>query len=204
LQWIVHEGLDGPDGMLAWKPTRDFELDGSHGAITVDHFAAASDDAYRDLWAYLGGIELIDEVTLEGRPIDEPARLLMADGRALRQRYAGDFVWLRLLDVPAALQARSYACEGRLVLELVDAAVGGYAAGRFLLEAGPDGATCVPTTESADLTLPASALAAAYLGGHSVRALAIRGGVEETTPGSLSRLDAMLSVPLAPWCQTWF
>ncbi|HET8582023.1 MAG TPA: GNAT family N-acetyltransferase [Jatrophihabitans sp.] len=202
--WFLHESTDGPDGLLGWRATRRFDIDGTLGALDVTSLVAASDLAERNLWAYLGGIDGVSELTLSNRPVDEPARWLLPNGRALRQTYAGDFLWLALLDVPAALSARGYACEGRLVLEVVDDSRAGYAGGRFRLDASPDGATCAPTTESADLVLPVRALAAAYLGGHRLHGLRLAGGMHEPTPGALGHLDAMLGMPFAPWCQTGF
>jgi Predicted acetyltransferase involved in intracellular survival and related acetyltransferases len=202
--WFLHESPDGPDGLLGWRATRRFDIDGTLGALDVASFVAASELAERNLWAYLGGIDGVSELTLSNRPVDEPARWLLPNGRALRQTYAGDFLWLALLDVPAALTARGYATAGRLVLEVVDDSRGGYAAGRFALDATPDGATCTRTSESADLVLPARALAAAHLGGHRLHELRLAGGVDEPTPGALARLEAMLATPLAPWCQTGF
>jgi len=86
-----------------------------------------------------------------------------------------------------------------------DGDVGGFAAGRYVLEGGPDGAKCLPSTEdSADLRVHQRALAAAYLGGYSLHAQAITGRVAELTPGALRRADAMFATPLAPWCATGF
>jgi predicted acetyltransferase len=203
--WILHESEDGPDGFLAWKVGRDFELlDGDLGTVSVLEFVAASDLAYRNLWAYLSGLDVIDKVELHERPIDEPIRWLLQDGRALRQSFAGDHTWLRLLDVPAALGVRGYAAPGEVVLEVVDPAPGGYAAGRYLLDAGPDGASCTPTTRSADLVLPQRTLAGIYLGDHALRTLAYAGGVEELTPGALARTEAMFAAATPPWNSTGF
>jgi predicted acetyltransferase len=201
--WILHEGPDGPDGLLAWKVTRDFNLGGRLGAIVVDEFLAANESAYRDLWSYLGAIDVIDEVKLDNRPLDEPVRWLLPDARALEQTSAYDFLWIRLLDVPAALAGRSYAVPGRVVLDVVDDGTGSYGTGRVLLDADETGALCEPTAEPADLRLTQRALAAAYLGGYRLRRLAID-GVEELTPGALGRADVMFSVPLAPWNLTGF
>jgi predicted acetyltransferase len=201
--WILHEGPDGPDGLLAWKVTRDFDLSGRLGAISVDEFVAANESAYRDLWSYLGALDVIEEITLDNRALDEPVRWLLPDARALQQTSAYDFLWVRLLDVPAALAGRSYAIPGRLVLDVVDEGTGGYGAGRVLLEADETGAVCEPTTDPADLRVTQRALAAAYLGGYRLRRLALD-GVEELTPGTLDRADVMFSVPLAPWNQTGF
>ncbi|HVU91376.1 MAG TPA: GNAT family N-acetyltransferase [Jatrophihabitans sp.] len=201
--WYVHEGPDGPDGLLAWTPTRDFDLTQS-GAVKVDEFAAATDAAYRDLWAYLGGLDLVDEIDLDGRPVDEPIRWVLRDGRALVQRELYDMLWLRLLDVPAALSARAYATPGRLVLEVVDEDYGAFAAGRYLLEADEADAKCTPTTEPAQLRVRQRALASAYLGGFRLRSRVVAGEVEELASGALDRADLMFSTPAAPWCQTSF
>lgn len=205
--WILHEstgGTAGPDGFLLWKPKRDFDVTGEMAQIEVLDLVTASERAYRNLWAYLSGVDLVGEVILTERPVDEPVRWLLSDARAVLQTYAGDHTWLRLLDVPAALSARGYAMPGRIVLEVVDDDGAGYAAGRYLLDVGPDGASCTRTTESADLVLPQRALAAAYLGDHSLRALSVAGGVDEVTPRALSRADAMLATPARPWNATGF
>ena len=200
---VLHEGPDGPDGGLFWHVTRDFELHGAMGAVMVDDLVAANPQAYRNLWAYLSGIDVVGEIALRGRPVDEPARWLLRDGRALRQDYAGDFLWLRLLDVPAALAARSYACPGRVVIDVSDTGAG-YAAGRFVLDTDGETATCAPTTASADLEVTAHALASAYLGGYPLATLAAGGGVFEARPGALARAAAMFATPLAPWNATGF
>ncbi len=202
--WILHESADGPDGLLGWKRERDFELDGRLGSIEVVQFAAASEDAYRDLFAYLSGIDAIDEILLHERPVDEPLRWMLADGRALRQTYTGDDLWLRLLDVPAALAARRYAVPGRLVLDVTDADLGGYGAARVVLEADADEVSCAPTDTSPELRVTQRVLASTYLGGFSFSQLASGGGVAELRPGALARADAMFRTPLAPWNATGF
>ncbi len=194
---IVREGPSGPDGVLSWRPEQEFDLDGSPGVITVVDLVAATDDAYLDLWAYLGGLDLVGEIRLHNRPVDEPIRHALHDGRALRQTFAGDGVWLRLLDVPAALSGRAYETPGRLVIQ-VDGDAYGWANGRFLLEADATGASCTPTDYPADLRLTHRALASAYLGGHTLRSLLLGGEVAETTPGGLARADAMFATGLAP------
>lgn len=200
--WILHEGADGPDGLLAWRVTRDFELTGQTGAIEVPVFVAATDEAYLDLWGYLAGIDVVGEIHLDDRPVDEPIRMQLKDGRALAYKHTFDYLWARLLDVPAALSARSYAVPGRLVLDVVDNDLGEYGAGRFLLTAGEADASCEPTTEQPDLRINQRALAGAYFGGYRLHQLAHL--VEELTPGALGRADLMFSTPLPPWNQTGF
>jgi predicted acetyltransferase len=201
---ILHESDDGPDGFVIWKPDRDFGLTGKLGSVKLLQFVAASPAAYRNLFAYLAGLDIVDEVELIDRPVDEPARWLLGDARALTQTELMDDLWLRILDLPGALEARGYAAPGRVVIEVVDNDGGGFAAGRYLLDADADGARCTPSTESADVTVSQRALAGAYLGDRTLRALAVAGGVEEHTAGSLARLDAMLATPRPPYNGTGF
>jgi predicted acetyltransferase len=202
---LVHDGPDGPDGYLTWSGTRDFDMEGRYGAVTIGDLIAVTPDAYRRLCEYLTGMDAVEEITLSRRPVDEPLRWLLPDGRALRQDYTGDGVWLRLLDVPAALSSRRYLCPGRLVLEVVDEDVGGYATGRYVLDGCPDGASCERADGgSPDLRLSQHALASAYLGGFSLRQRSLGSTVDELNPGALDRADAMFATPLAPWCATGF
>jgi predicted acetyltransferase len=200
--WILHEGPDGPDGLLAWKVSRDFELTGQTGAIDVPIFVTATDEAYFDLWGYLAGIDVVGEIHVDDRPVDEPIRLHLKDGRALAHKHTFDYLWARLLDVPAALSARSYAAPGRLVLDVVDTDLGEYGAGRFVLSADESDVTCAPTSEQPDLRINQRAIAAAYFGGYRLHQLTHL--VEELTPGALDRADLMFSTPLPPWNQTGF
>jgi predicted acetyltransferase len=202
--WVVHESPGGPDGMLGWHPTRDFDLTGPLAAIEIDDFVAGSDEAYAQLWSYLCGIDAVERITLRDRMVDEPIRWRMRDGRALAQVYTGDMLWLRLLDLPAALGARRYATAGRVVLDVIDDAAGGYCAGRFLLDTDGAEVACSPTTDAPDLRLDQQVLASIYLGGHRLRALASVGLVEEVTPGALDRVDALFATALAPFTQTYF
>jgi predicted acetyltransferase len=201
---VLRENADGePDGLVAWRATRDFDMIGNLAALEVTDLLTAGEDAYRDLWAYLSGIDAVGEITLRHRPVDEPVRWLLADGRALRQTYAGDYLWLRLLDVPAALSARSYAVPGRLVVEVDDDPLG-YANGRFALEVDGDVAGCAVTSDAPELRISHRTLASAYLGGHRLRALTPTGGIDELVPGALERADVMFAVPLAPCNATSF
>jgi predicted acetyltransferase len=202
--WLVHDGGDGPDGLLGWKATGHFGLIPPLGDVKVWDLASATDTAYRNLWSYLSRIDVVDQVSLSNRPVDEPVRWLLADGRALVMTEQVDFLWLRLLDVPAALAARRYAAPGEVVLEVIDDDAPGFAAGRYRLRADGDDVECLPTDQDADLQIAQSALASIYLGGFRLRALLQSGRVREDSPGALTRVDLMFSTALAPWNATWF
>jgi predicted acetyltransferase len=207
--WLLHEGPDGPDGLLAWRAEAPFGFLPPLGAVGVPLLAAVDDAAYRDLWAYLSGLDGVEEVRLIERPIDEPVRWLLDDARTLVATEQRDQLWLRLLDVPAALAARRYAIPGEVVLEVRDEGVRTReqlitVAGRYRLRADGDEVVCEPTADPPDLTLDERVLAGIYLGGCRLAELAITGGVHEHMPGAVARTQTMFSTPLTPWNATRF
>jgi len=202
--FILHTGATGPDGYVGWVGAGTMD-DGGSNTIDVVHLCAATPQAYRNLWTYLTNLDLVERIRLGGRPVDEPVRWLLGDGRALQQAHREDALWLRVLDVPAALSARRYAVADELTFAVVDDDVGGYAAGRFTLRADPDGAECVSSPGAAvDLRIGQRALASCYLGGVSLRAQLDAGQIEEITPGAIDRADTMFGTAIAPWCATDF
>jgi len=199
---IVHEDADGePDGFAYYDPKDRWNGMRSAGILEVEELVATSAAAERELWRYLADVDLVSVVRHHGSPI--PAlRHALADGRAARQVGRWDHIWARILDVPAALAARAYAGADRLVLEVVDGFLG--RGGRFVLDAAPDGVSCVTSGESPDVTLPIAALGAAWVGGTDLRDIAVGGAVDEHTAGAVDRLGALLRWHQVPWCPTHF
>ncbi len=202
--WFVHEGDDGPDGLLGWTASGEFGLVPPLATVEVWDLATASDTAYQNLWSYLSGVDGVDRVSFSNRSVDEPVRWLLEDGRALVTTQQVDFLWLRLLDVPAALAARRYAVPGEVILEVIDEGSDRFASGRYRLSAEGDEVACEPTDRDVDLEITQRALASIYLGGFRLREMLVSGIARERTPGSLARVDLMFSTPLAPWNGTWF
>jgi predicted acetyltransferase len=170
--------------------------------VALDLLAVSVDYEAR-LWKFLADHDWVTEVrTAEGRREDELWRDLLVDRRAAwcDDEYEG--MWLRVLDPAAALAARRYEVPGRIVLRVTDK--DGYADGTFALEGGPDGAQCSRSSESADVTLPASVLASIYLGGFSAARHARLGLIDEERPGAVARLAPMFHTAIAPWAPTGY
>jgi len=131
---------------------------------------------------------------------------MLADRRRARA-YLADGLWIRLIDVGAALRQRRYACAADVVIEVTDELLRANA-GRWRLQCpGPaDGGTvsCERTTAAADIVLPVAALGAGYLGGTRLGGLAAAGLVSERKHGTLARLSAALYSDPAPWCPSMF
>lgn len=168
-------------------------------SLSVEDVVATTPDAYAGLWQYVFGVDLVGTIrTTLG--LDDPLRAMLADPRRLRVTAVNDMLWVRLLDVEAALSARTYRTGDRLVLDVLDAN-DATVAGRYLL-APADG--CRRTDAAPDLVLGAADLASAYLGGTSFATLSAAGLVAEVTPGAVARADALFAVAPAPASSTRF
>ena len=165
--------------------------------LTVNELMAATPEANAALWRFCFDVDLIGTTEALKRPVDDPMPWMLADPRRL-QRSTRDGMWLRLVNVGAALGLRNYMQSGRLVLEIRDN-ICPWNEGRFELEGSSEGATCRASSSSPDLILAVSDLASAYLGAVSFSTLAQAGLVDECTPGALLRADRMFATRLKPW-----
>ena len=202
--YVLHEERGGEaDGYVAYGVAGTWEHGIPAKKATVRDMVTADPGVRALLWRYVFDLDLVTKVESWTTPVDDPLRWLLADARQLNRSSVGDWLWTRLLDVPAALSARTYGAEGRVVIEVVDG-VRKDVAGRYALDGAPEGAVCARTTQEPDLVLGAADLGAAYLGGVALSTLARAGLVEERSSGALTRADAMFaSIPL-PYCGTWF
>ena len=167
------------------------------GVVIVNELMSTTKEATAALWRFCFDLDLTNSTEAIKRPVDDPLPWMLADPRRLR-RSTRDGVWLRLVDVAAALGLRRYIASGRLVLEVRDE-ICPWNEGRFELEGSSEGATCRASSLSPDLVLAVPVLASAYLGAVSFSTLAQAGLVEERTPGALLRADRMFAVRYQPW-----
>jgi len=79
----------------------------------------ASPAATAAIWRYLLDIDWMARVKAWLLPLDHPLLLLLAEPRRLGFSLR-DGVWVRLLDVKAALLARSYQDRGSVVIDVID------------------------------------------------------------------------------------
>ena len=93
-----------------------------------------------------------------------------------------DGLWVRLLDVGAALSARSYAAHGPITFQVQDDFCS-WNSGRWKLEDG----VAKKTRSDADLACDVTALGSVYLGGFTFAELVRGGRVEELKRRAASR-----------------
>jgi predicted acetyltransferase len=202
--YAVYRSASGEvDGMVAYTADdRWGEAKQPLNTATVKWLVAARPEAERALWRFLCSIDWITTVKTGYRAPDDLLPLFLPDPRAARIVTQADWMWVRILDVVRALEARTYTGAGRLVLEVVDA--GGFANGRYLLEVEDGRGVCTATSRDADLTLDVSDLGALWLGDESAVRLAAVGRVRETRAGAARVADALLRTSRRPWCPDSF
>jgi predicted acetyltransferase len=189
---VVHSGPDGDDGFLTYKVSESREF--THN-LSIEDFEWANDDAWRDLWIYVTRLDLVDKVEVE-LALDEPVSWLFEDQRVVHTTEVFDEIWLRLVDVPRMLSARTYGAADPVVVEVRDKLLPAND-GRYRVS--PDGAERVDA--EADITIPVDLLGAVYFGDTTFSQLAATKRIEGTR---LADADALFAVPQKPYCGTFF
>ncbi|MDN4613043.1 GNAT family N-acetyltransferase [Leifsonia sp. F6_8S_P_1B] len=194
---VRYDSADGePQGFVSY--TVKGEDDFTRHKVEVEYLAAATDEALVALWRFLLELDLVAEVRAWTRGVDEPLPALVSDVRGARVTAVEDHLWVRILDLPAALEARGYERDGSLVLDVSDDL--GLANGRYRLTV-TDGVGRVEATEDApDVILPVSTLGSVYLGHDLARGLALAGRIT----GDAAALDRLFRTAVPPRLSTWF
>ncbi|GAA4165252.1 GNAT family N-acetyltransferase [Gryllotalpicola daejeonensis] len=204
---VRYDDAEGvPQGFASYTLTGN-PADFTKHLVTVRWLVGATDEATAALWRFLLELDLVATVRAIERPVDEPVNWQLGDLRAAK-RTPKDRLWLRILDLPAVLEARRYAAPATIALEVDDPLE--FAAGRFLLEAGSDGIGRVKPLAgevpqgAASLALPISELSATVLGGIAPTTLARAGRITERTPGAALTLERTFAAERTPWLMLEF
>ena len=201
---VLHRDASGRvDGFMRYTASSKEHGQLPGGEIDVQELVGLDDAAETALWRFVTSIDLVARVKAEGRPVADRLPWRVTNPRAATLSSTSDGLWVRLLDVRAALASRTYERDASLVLEVVDP-LAPRGTHRLALDATSDGVTCAPTDRSPDLTLPVAALGSVFLGAHDLRDVVIRTGADEHTPGSLAAAAAAFRTAREPWCSSFF
>jgi predicted acetyltransferase len=226
----VHTAPDGGDDGFALAVPRwpgMFAPGDGGGVLQVEDLHAADAAAAAGLWRFLLGVDLIAHVEA-AVALDDPLDLLLADPRHAAGDGIADETWLRLVDVPAALGARTFAVGAGAGCGPTGASdptgtpdpAGAEAPYSVLLAVHdpllPDNAGIYRVAATGaervgplgagepELSCDVAALAMAYLGDRSPSALAATGWWTAHDPAALPRADALFATDVVPWCGTHF
>jgi predicted acetyltransferase len=189
--------LDGEHvGYALYRIASKWENGTPKGEVRIVEAFATSPEATAELWRFLFGIDLVVRVKSETADPAWPLFLMVSDPRRLHLSVS-DGLWLRLVDVEAALSARTFQGE-QAVLEVADALLPRNA-GRWAVGPAPG-----PTDADADIAVDVTDLASAYLGALSFEQLAAAGRAHELRPGGIARATSLFATPLPPWCPEGF
>lgn len=202
LQCVTAERDGRVTGYARFRTKSGWGPGGPEGTVSLADLAALDPVTAGALWRFLFGMDLMTTLSLRGRPVDEAWQHQVSDIRRclLQPRDAGH---IRLVDVGAALSARTYVTPVDVVFEVEDAFCP-WNAGRWRLTGDAKGASCERTDHAADLALSARELGAVYLGGVSPLSLAAAGRVRELRPGVLTEASVAFGSPVAPWVSHGF
>ncbi|WSQ09223.1 GNAT family N-acetyltransferase [Streptomyces sp. NBC_01231] len=197
LQCVVAERGGEVVGYARFRIKPEWETAGPKGEVLLQDTEALDAAAHAALWRFLFEIDLTSTLSAQGRPLDEPWMSMVSDIRRCGLRVR-DSLYVRLVDVGAALEARTYQAPVDVVFEVEDDFCP-WNAGRWRLVGDAKGASCGRTTDPADLALSVRELGAAYLGGVSLASLAAAGRGRELRRGALTEATVAFGSPVAPW-----
>lgn len=206
---VHRDGSGAVDGFLRYHVEPKWEHRQPRSTLVVDELHGLTSEAQVALWRFAADVDLVTTLKAERRHPAERLPWLLTNARAAGPSEAGDGMWVRLHDVAGMLEARRYERSGAVVIEAVSREDPRSSSSteervRVALDATPDGARATITDRSADLTVEASALGAAYLGGTRLRNAVLTGGWDEHRAGALDEADALLVTRDVPWCSTFF
>jgi len=196
---IARDAAGKARGYVAYR-TKDQHLafePGPSQELKTQDFVAPDAATWRALWNFIRAHDLVKTVKFEWAPEDDIAGDLLLEPRALRRR-TGDAMWLRVVDVASALEARGYEpdAEGSVTLGIEDPLCpwneGAY---RVTVEGGS--ATVKRVRTKPQLTMPVAALSPLYSGYRSATALA-RAGRIEGAPSALRIADRLFATAYRP------
>ncbi|MGH2747865.1 MAG: GNAT family N-acetyltransferase [Actinomycetota bacterium] len=195
-----HDGR--PEAYALYRMKSDWVQGSAAGKVEAFEVMATTPLARREMWRFVFGLDLVSRVDAPFGPADNPLLLMLEQPRRLHLKLQ-DSLWLRIVDVKDALEARSYAADGTLVLEVTDDMYERNS-GRWRLDASGGSAVVTRTEEEPDLVLDIVDLGSIYLGGFTFSHLARAGRVAEARAGAIARADGLFMTNVAPWCPEIF
>ncbi|WP_064457384.1 GNAT family N-acetyltransferase [Streptomyces hygroscopicus] len=197
LRCVLAESGGEVSGYVRFAVKPDWDMAGPRGTVVLRDLEALDQASYAALWRFLFDLDLTSVIRTGPRPVDDPWQYLVSDIRRCAVRLR-DSLYVRMVDLGAALEARTYPAPVDAVLEVTDPFCP-WNEGRWRLSGDAKGASCERTKDAPDLRLGVRELGAAYLGGVPLTALAGAGRVQEARQGALTAATTAFGSPVAPW-----
>lgn len=201
-RYIVHDGPDGVDGYATYR-SKGGESDDGHdnGTVHVVELVAATPRAEASLWSYLTRIDGAPNVDSWNNPVNGTLPYMVKEPRRVRVSRMSDSLWIRILDVRAALTGRTYEEDGSISITLTDP-FRPNTAGSFRIEIA-DGIAAVKPCETGDIAMDIEILGAAFLGGADAMAYGRAGRIVGSNT-DITTFHRLFRTVDAPWIDTVF
>jgi len=201
---VLFAQRDGADiGFAMFR--REAKWEAARAAGRLEVFVAVGAPATRlALLRRLVDFDLIGSIQLRTGSTDDPLLSWVGGPRSAAAVEMYDSLWVRLVDLPEALAARTWSAPCDVVVEVTDT-YAPWNEGRWRIHADASGTASAERTDAdADLRLPVEALGAAYLGGGNLAARAVAGLVTEARPGAAGELWRAMRADVAPAASMMF
>lgn len=200
-RYAVYEEDGSPRGYAIYRQKENWE-DFPEGEIHVIEVITADPSAHRGLWAFLTNVDLFPHLEWWNLPIDDPLPFHVTEPRRI-ERKLSDSLWLRLLDIPVALELRSYGHDGSLTIG-VDDPFRPDNSGLYRLEVEDGSASCERADGvEADVEMGVDVLGHLYLGGGDAHGMAHSGRIRGSAEAVVA-LHGLFRTDRAPWCEEVF
>ena len=201
LRFAIHEQGGEPSGYVMYRQKAKWDDFVAQGEVSVDELVALDRGAHVGLWRFLTNVDLFPEVRAWNLPVDDPLPMVVTEHRRVRRTIA-DALWVRVMDVEAAMTSRAYEEDGDVTFEIVDGARPD-TSGTYRLEVRDGVGECRSVSSPAQVTLQSDVLGHLYLGGGNALAMASAGRVTGD-PDSVVELHRLMRTVAAPWCPEVF
>ena len=202
---IVHTNTDGIDDGWAQYTLDWLESSVAHagGKCSVEDLWGATPAVELALWKFILDLDLIDVVHATERPLDDAVRFGLRNQRHYLSKLRNDEQWLRLLDVDAALSARTYnSTRATLTIAISDSLFGANCGTWEVSSSGAQRSTV--SADNADLVTAIDGVSAAYMGGTAWHDLWVAGVVRQQRTGALAAADMLFASRPLPRCGSFF
>jgi predicted acetyltransferase len=196
----MREGRDV--GYVLFK--RRHKWPNSRPAAEVSVFSLCGGPAARlALLRRVTDLDLSGTVRVSGIASSDPLLSWVQGPRGLSDVRPFDSLWLRLVDVPAALAARGYEDDCDVVVEVTDEQAP-WNAGQWRIRVKDGVGEAVATDDAPQVALPVGALGAAFLGAGNLAEMHRAGVIAEHEPGAARRLWRALRTDVGPYVARGF
>lgn len=198
---LLHEEEGQVTGYASYRQKSDWEDFNADGLVDVTEVIATTFGAHTGIWSFLTNIDLFPNVEWWNMPLDDPLPLKITDPRRVKRKII-DALWLRIMDVPGALRARTYEDEGQVIFAIEDP-TRPQNTGSYRLEVSEGEGYCERVSGAAEVVFEVDVLGHLYLGGGDALAMAAAGRIEGD-PGAITRLHRVMRTDRQPWCPEVF